>query len=291
MSTFTLLAPRPLPLPLSVPADVRAAADLLHRTTAPTARQLSAPDLADLLLEPLAGLPILLGHNNTLKEAEDLNFMADCLAEMIQQEFPNLRVEEVTRALRQGARGKWKQRPQDVVMMSLPCFYQWLSAYHAIRAQAVQALQAAAAKEAEAAHQQQLAAAYAQQRPTLVAQLAAALATGGLPAPLDPGSALYEWLRAIGAFRGFRTPQQYADLLREEEERFARERAKTPPPRGCSTSVADVLANGPLAADPLRRRCRERLLREWLFAHNELKTDLCPWLTELDALFSARQVP
>lgn len=253
-------------------------------------RQLSAPDLADMLLEPLAGLPLLLGHTNTLKEAQDLNFLADSAAEMIQDDFPTFRFEEITLAFRQGVRGKWKQRTQDIVQVNILCLSQWLSGYQGIRAQAIQALQAVAEQEAETARQQQQDAAYKQQRPTQVAELAAGLAaTGELPSPLDLGSPLFEWLWAIGAFQDFRTAQQYAELEREEAERLARKGVRTSRSGERSLSLADVLTNNSPAADSLRRRCRERLLREWLLAHNEWGTDLCTWLTELDTHFAARQ--
>ncbi|MCB2380402.1 hypothetical protein LGH70_22610 [Hymenobacter sp. BT635] len=273
------------PTPLS-PA-VQQAVALLSQHDQPQVRELGAEKLTYLLVEPLAGLPLLLGHTNTLTAAEDIVFLAQATAEMILMQYPAFRFPEICFALRRGASGEWKTRVEEVVLLSLPSIRHWLQSYQQqCRAAAIQLRQAAAQDVPVPNSEVDFIA--------MITSLAASVkVTGCFPHILDPGSVLYGWLKQIGAFKGFKTPAQYVELQRKESLRISQTREASSAKRGQQDSFAKQLRRGwpvdhPLA-ETILNNCRKRLLWEWICYHNAKGTDLHSWLTELGCIVQKPQ--
>lgn len=288
----TMLQPyRPAQLPAQLPPSVQEAALMLTNPEQRPARAMLTDDLIKDLFEPLAIVPMLLGHSKSLLKGEDLFVLASAVAEMVQRHFPAFRIGEIGLALRRGCSGEW-QKPGELLLPSLPCIRSWLQAYQdGSRATAIKALQAA--------HLQQ------QQRslPTpvidypkeaaLLAEWVTEHATpehpaGQFPEPLDQGNVLFKWLKQVGAFRQFKTLEQYERMHRKE----CLARAQRPPAgleeyRHGRTFWGLLYAGKWHAdhpfADSVTNACCKRLLREWIYYHLGRGTDLRTWLTELAA--------
>lgn len=277
------------PLPVMVPPSVQEAAMLLTMPDQYPARAMGTDDLIDALLEPLAVVPMLLGHSKSLLKGEDLVMLATAVADMVQRHFPAFRVGEIGLALRRGCSGEW-QKPGEILLPSLPCIRSWLQAYQdTSRARAIKVLEGAHAQQ-----QQRLLPAPVIDYPAEVAALAEWATdhatpehpAGKFPEPLDQGNVLYNWLKKVGAFHGFLTWEKYERMRWKESMR----RAKQPP--------ADLLQyrqgqqfwellragkwqDGHPFADSVVNACRKRLLREWLYYHLGRGTDLRALLTEM----------
>lgn len=290
----------PLFTPEMVPATwapaVRDAALLITQPDLPAARSMATDDLIDQLLEPLQVVPFLLGHRKTLIDGTDLLVLATAVAEMIQRDFPALRVPEICAALRRGCAGEW-QKPGTIAQCSLPCLTGWLRAYSTgTRAQALHALQGIAE------HRQQLSLpAPAINYPKEVAELAAWASdnatpehpAGRFPEPLDQGNVLYKWLRSVGAFNGFKTAEQYERMWRKESLQRAQQ-----PPDGLEAyrhgrRFWELLRAGKWHAehpfaDSVANRCRKRLLKEWILYHLGAGTNIEQHLQQLQAITEHR---
>jgi hypothetical protein len=266
MSSTALALPQPvaLALPASVPAPIRAAAEALQ--AGPPVSLLSTPELGDHLVVALPAMALLLGHSKTLVKSADIEAMADAVAEMIHRRFARLNLVEIGLALRRGASGEWPRSEGDVLLVSLPHVTHWLSCYcKEARAEAQLAVQAAAPKAVLPAPRIDYVG--------LVANYVALARAGELPLgfELDMGNLLYTWLKEVGAFTGFRTGEQYAQMRQEETDRLL---AVTLPESGADrreyTSFVNALgASGELPeSHPLSRSvvnaCKKRVLREWL---------------------------
>ena len=286
----TMLQPyRAAPLPASLPPSVQEAALMLTNAEQLPARAMLTDDLTEDLFEPVAVVPMLLGHSKSLLKGEDLFVLASAVAEMVQRSFPAFRVGEIGVALRRGCSGEW-QKPGELLLPSLPCIRSWLQAYQdGSRATAIKALQAANLQQ----KQLQLI------PPTIdypreVAELAewvSAHATpehpaGTFPEPLDQGNVLFDWLKKAGAFRRFKTPEQYVLMRRKE----SLARAQRPPAgleeyRRCllfwELLRAGKWHNDHAFADSVENALRKRLLKEWIYYHLGRGTDLHTWLTNL----------
>jgi hypothetical protein len=260
-------------------------AALMLASGSPQLRQMSSVAVADELLEVIELVPFLLGHNKQLLEDDDLLMLAKATAEMVQRSFPGLTIGEVGLAFRRGASGEWQQ-PNELLQASLPCFRRWLTAYQkSDRAAAVAALQKG---EQQLLSRQQLmlpapdvAAGYSAQVQALAEHHRQ---HRSFPESLDSGNLLYEWLKKIGAFTGFKTQQQFAAMLRKEALQQAAERAAGHVGKQI-TSFGEQLRRGWPAGHPLANTvataCKKRLLREWLCYHNARGTD---YLTLLSGL-------
>ena len=270
-------------LPATVPASVRTAAVLLQQSDLPQARQLSSDDLIEQLLEPLAILPFLLGHSNSLLAGKDLAMLATAVAELVHRDFPAFRLAEVALAIRRGAAGEWKVKPDEVLLPSLPCIRHWLKSYHlSTRGLAINALQAATAAAQKALPAPNIEPGL----PAWVAELARHVATTGkVPEPLDVGHVAYNWLKRIGALDGFKTRAQCDAMLRKESLKQAAAVPKSLEQYRQIQSFGQALRAGwphdhPLAPS-VWNSCRKRLLAEWLRYHAARGTDLATWLQDL----------
>jgi len=286
----TMLQPyQAVPLPVTLPPSVHEAALMLTNPEQLPARAMLSEDLIEDLFEPLAVVPMLLGHSKSLLKGEDLVVLASAVAEMVQRSFPAFRVGEIGVALRRGCSGEW-QKPGELLLPSLPCIRSWLQAYQdGSRATAIKALQAASLQQ-----QQLRLAPPSIDYPREVAELAEWVSdhatpehpAGTFPEPLDQGNVLFNWLKQVGAFRSFKTPEQYTLMRRKESLR----RAQRPPQgmeeyRQARTFGALLRAgkwhNEHAFADSVDNALRKRLLREWIYYHLGHGTDLHTWLTEL----------
>ncbi|TGE08275.1 hypothetical protein [Hymenobacter fodinae] len=274
-----------LQLPKNVPASIQHAA-VLATQAQPQARELGPEDLADALLEPIQGVAFLLGHSKKLKKEEDLNLMADAVAELILRKFPAFRVGEICLALRRGASGEW-QREGEVLLVSLPCITHWLQSYQdSTRGEAMRLLHLEQQNQQLQLAPVNMETLYPQQ----LADLAAGyLATGTLPEQLDLGHLMYDWLKRIGATDGFRTGAQYAAMHAEETEKmlpkslpFDREKRRDFQSFAAALEANQWPKDHPLAKDVISN-CKKRVLREYVIEHAERGTDLRSMLEQLAA--------
>jgi len=271
-------------LPATLSPQIRNAAELLL-SQEPTAKSYTALDLRTELYRPMSAVAMLLGHSNSLAEGKDLQMMGTALAAVIHRRFPSFRMPEITEALVRGASGEWPL-PNGFLAPTLPNFTHWLVCYQQqCRSEALKALQ----KVAE--HEQQLRLPkpnYEADLPAAVAELAEHVRhCGSFPTPLDGGNLAYDWLKRIGAFSGFKTANQYADMMRKESIALTRTRPSDQSKRKQVASFAVLLRQGWPAQHPMAitvaNNCKKRLLREWVRYHVARKTDLHTWLTELAA--------
>jgi hypothetical protein len=281
MPTDLILASAsPALLPASVPAQVRAAALALTEGGAPVS-QLSTDELGDLLVTALPGLAFLLGHRQQFTKSADIDAMADAVAEVIHRRFGRLNWGEISQALRRGVTGEWPLKENDVLLVSLPHITHWLDCYcREARAEAQLALQALPAPKPTPPQIDYVGS---------VENYVALARAGELPTgfELDLGNVLYSWLKEVGAFTGFRTSEQYAQMQAEEAERLL---SKTIPAKGAErreyTTFLNALADqGELPeSHPLSRSvvnaCKKRVLREWLEYFAEGEWDLAGFLAD-----------
>jgi hypothetical protein len=286
-------------VPAGLAPAVESAALLLCNTEARPVKQLATADLIDDLLEPVALVPFLLGHSQTLLGGDDLLAMATAVAEMVQRDFPGLTLAELCAAMRRGCSGEWR-KPDERLLASLPTIRSWCAAYsQGSRAQALRALQRADE------HRQLLSLPVPDVQadyPARVAELVATARAAGrqpvpeprggqrpgpgayqLPAKYDDGGLLFRWLRHIGAISPYYGGQ--FRIMVKEGLLIGRELPRTPSHR----SFAQLLRTGavpgshPLAAH-WRTNCQKRQLRQWLLHHAAAGTDLLPWLQQLALL-------
>lgn len=226
----------------------------------------------------LSGAALLLAHKNALDNIDDLRLMATEMAGLLQRKFAGLKPAELGEAIRRGAAGEYRESASEVLYLSLPNISAWLYAYQTTaRHAAVKALQQS--KEAEL---------LALPRPSrdvpaeLVALMQAA-ADGKLPAEIDFGGVLYDWLKDRGCFvAGWWPdgPPDYNELHAEEAAAFV----SGPRPAGTDarrefTRFVDLVAAGEWPKDhPLARTvaaaCRKRVLLEWIMQHSLAGSDL-----------------
>jgi hypothetical protein len=269
-------------VPAGLPPSLATAAVLLTDVASPPARELKTLDLVEALLQPVAVVPFLLGHSQTLLVGKDLVAMATAVAEMVQQQFPALTIPEIGLALRRGASGEWKKL-DEVLLASLPTIRGWLKSYTTgSRADALQVLQRAAAQQlslpvgnVEHGYPRQIAAGMAQIK-----------ASGEMPELLDSGGIFYAWLKKIGAFAGFGNPRRI--MIKEclaLVQRGSFDKAHR--------SFARQLRAGWPAAHPLAGKvllaCQKRLLAGWIRYHNARGTNMETWLQQLADASSAPQ--
>lgn len=282
---------------IALPVSVQQAALLICEPDQPAARQMATDDLIEQLLEPLQVVPFLLGHRKTLLDPKELAVLATAVAEMVQRDFPALKVSEICAAFRRGCAGEW-QKPGQIPLCSLPCLTGWLRSYCLTsRAPAVQALQSAQARQLQLSSPVPVI-----NYPQEVAELAAWVSdhatpehpAGRFPEPFDQGNLLYDWLLKIGAFAGLKSPRQYERIWRKEcLIRMAQ------PPTGLdgyrlSRRFKDHLRAGewhpkhPFCSE-VATACRRRLFKEWIFHHLGNGTDLQPYLSRLQASAKAKE--
>ncbi|MDF7809943.1 hypothetical protein [Hymenobacter sp. YC55] len=283
-------------VPAGLMPSVESAA-LLICSQQPAVSRMATTDLIEDLFEPLSMVPFLLGHSNTLLSGKDLLVLSTAVAEMVQRDFPALKLMEISAALRQGCSGKWKGE-KDILQCSLPQIAGWLRSYQlSQRAPALKVLQACAEQRLQLPPPD-LSAGF----PRQVAELAA-WASGNatpehpiafFPEPLDQGNVLYNWLKKVGAFNGFKTPAQYVDMRRKE----AILRAQRPPQSmddyRHGRSFWDLLRAGKWPenhpfADSVVNACRKRLLRDWIKYHLSIGTDIEQHLHQLRDNYRHRQ--
>jgi hypothetical protein len=263
-----------------VPAPVRAAALLL--TAGEPVSTLTTDELGDMLVAAIPGIAFLLGHSRQYLEGNDIDAMAEAVAEMVHRRFARLNWAEISHALRRGASGEWPRSENDVLLVSLPHITHWLTCYcKEARAEAQLALQAATPVA-------QLPAPRIDYVGSVIYYVTLAKA-GALPSDyeLDFGNVLYTWLKEAGAFNGFRTGEQYKQMQQEETDRLL---AVKLPESGAQrreyTSFINALQDSGELPDshPLSRSvvnaCKKRLLREWLWHHAKAGTNIVDFLTE-----------
>lgn len=259
------------------------AAELLQAAE-PQARALPEADLADQLMEPLLGAAALLGHRNTLAHEDDLLLLAQGVAKMVQRRFAAFNLAEIREAILRGASGDYKTgQPGEILLVSLPAVAEWLAGY--------QKAARAAAVEAARPIPKQLPAAridYAGSVLDLVAQANAGKLPPYTDDQFDFGNLAYDWLKALGAFAGWRTGEQWADMQAEEAEAVAIEAQQhrdTYAGRQAYNIFLSALAKGVLPDHPLSKsalnRCRKRVLREWLLEQAANETDVAALLAQL----------
>jgi len=280
MSTdLTFYTVAPAHLPPSVPAPVRTAALLL--SAGEPVSTLSTDELGDMLVSAIPGVAFLLGHSRQFVKQDDIDMMAEAVAEMVHRRFARLNWAEISHALRRGASGEWPRSEDDVLLVSLPHITHWLTCYcKEARAEAQLALQAAAPVAALPALRIDYVGS--------VINYVELVRAGELPTgfELDMGNVLYTWLKKVGAFTDFRTAEQYATMRQEETDRLL---AVKLPESGAArreyTSFVNALgALGELPdSHPLSRSvvnaCKKRVLREWLEHHSKAGTDIVDFLT------------
>jgi len=267
MSTaLTLSRSQPQSRPALLPS-IREAAGLILATDQPKCSEM-APEVLQASIVPLiTGVAFLLGHRNSLTESADLKMLSKALATVIKRRFSGLKMAEISAAWQRGASGEYKQRPDEVLMPSLPALTQWLERYQqTTRAEALKALQLEQSRSELSLPPANLEAGY----PGQVAELAAdVLSRGGYPERLDTGGILYGWLKKIGAFRGFKTAEQYQAIKTKEAIRMAKRAPKSQPDAKNIRSLADHLRSGALPAghalaNTLLTNCQKIVLREWI---------------------------
>lgn len=266
-----------------VPPSVQEAAALIQNPELPAVAAYLPDELSACLVLPITGVAFLLGHKNSLKSADDLELLATALARVVKRRFAGFKLAEVTEALQRGASGEYRRKPDELLLPSLDHFTHWLSCYQqGCRAAALRVLAQAADAEQKRLPQPT----YEQDLPAAVAQLAHQVKSlGYFPSPLDGGNLAYEWLKRIGAFSGFKTQEQYAEMMRKESIALTRQRSADKSERKQIGSFAVLLRRGwpeqhPMA-NTVRNNCKKRLLREWIRYHVARGTDLHTWLTNL----------
>lgn len=286
-------------VPATLPPSVQQAALLLCAPDNLPVRRMSTYDLEEDLVDSLKVVPFLLGHSRTLLKGDDLAVLSTAVAEMVQHSFPAFTLPEISLALRRGCSGEWKKEG-EILQCSLPQIRSWLKSYQdSSRGVALKALQL------RVEHRQQLAlpapdlsVGYPRQIAEL-AQLASDNATpehpiARFPEPLDQGNVLYNWLKEVGAFNGFKTLAQYVDMRRKEAILRAQR-----PPDGMEAyrhgrSFWEALRAGKWPenhpfADSVVNACRKRLLRDWIKYHLSIGTDIEQHLHQLRENYLHRQ--
>jgi hypothetical protein len=263
--------------------DASAPSKALAARQAPTLplAQLNPLEVGKAFARLLSRTALLLGHKTWQDEAE-LFVLASSCAETMQRRFPGFKWEEVDEAMKRGASGEYKQDPKDVLYLSLPTVASWLEAYQrTARAFAVAAVTAT----------NQLPAAppptvdYIGSVVGMVEQARETCLPVGYE--LDLGNQVYDWLKSVGAFTGWRPADYYAEMRAQETDKLLAEHKAT---KGAerieyNTFLAALNLGKLPDAHPLSRSvvnaCKKRVLREWLMQHAADETDVHALLTDL----------
>lgn len=270
----------------ALPPAVAAAAQAYQADELPVSK-LAVNEVGKLFARLLSRSALLLGHKSWQDEDELFVLAASC-AEMVQRRFPAYKPAEIDMALRRGASGEFRLKPDEVVYVGLQTVADWLAAYQVkARAEVVKQLQ----KAHEAESQKLLPEGHTDRVEWRVKMLMGhyqQAKDGHLPAgfDLDPGNALYDWVKALGLLRNFRTPEEYEQMRLEEADNvladidMARREERQ---RATSFAVA-LDANRWPAEHPLARSvvnaCKKRILREWLMERVMEDADLDTLLRE-----------
>lgn len=251
-------------LPQTIAPQIRRAAELVL-SEQPSVKYFSSEELKDELYEPMSAVAFLLGHSNVLASGKSLQLMGTALAAVIHRRFPALKLAEITEAFVRGASGEWPL-PNGFLAPTLPNFTHWLVCYQEqCRSRALQELRGLQ----EAQRQLPPPTIDESNLPALVARWAQDFQrTGTFPPDLDPLNLVYDWLKRIGGFAGFKTPAQYAKLIRKESIKLSRHRQGSLGERNALKSFREQLRRGwpqdhPLAKS-VRNNCKKALLREWI---------------------------
>lgn len=250
-----------------LPPALSAAAEARHADELPVGK-LPIPEVGKLFNRLLSRAALLLGHKSWQNDDELFTLAAAC-AEMAQHRFAGFKPSEIDLAMRRGGTGEYRRTPDEVVYVGLQTVADWLSAYQAkARAAVIQLEQRAAGAEPPRlpeAHPDRV-----KWRVDKLTELVEQAGASQLPNECDPGNCLYDWLKAIGVFRGFRTPEEYEAIRAEEAEQIlARPLPAARKDRAELKSFADALelqrwpADHPLALT-VASACKKRVLREWL---------------------------
>lgn len=282
----------PVELP-ALPPAVAAAAQAYQADELPVAK-CPGPEIGKLFNRLLSRSALLLGHKTWQDEDELFELAASC-AEMVQRRFPAFKPSEVDMALRRGASGEFRRTPDEIVYVGLQTVADWLAAYQ-VKARAVVVKALAAANEPKLlaeGHPDRV-----EWRIKALLQLRDGIDAGTAPEgwEFDPGNGLYQWIKALGLLRNFRTPEQYEQMRLEEADRLLAESdmADRDTRRKATTFAAalDTMVNDgkPWPSDhPLARTtataCMKRVLREWLQDHILEETDLDTLLREAAGVY------
>jgi len=286
-TSLTLSAQGPLP---ALPASIAPAAEAYAANELPVGMQ-SLADVGKLFNRLLSRAALLLGHKTWQDEAE-LFALASACAALMHRKFAGLKPAEIALAIDKGAAGEYKAKAEDVVYVQLPAITSWLYAYQTTaRHEAIKALRKAEESDVLALP------APVRDYAAEVVQLVTLADAGGLPpAPeLDFGNVLYDWLKAIGAFRDGYWPAgtpDYGSIRVEETDALLSE----PPSadvleRRRRAGFLDMLLTGqwpeghPLART-VANACKKRVLREWAIQYAAEEADAAAILAGLIACYA-----
>jgi len=234
----------------------------------------------------ISRMSFALGYSRTMLVGSDLFEMAAECAKMVQRNFPAFKLSEVDLAMRYGGAGEYRRDPDKPVLVAVDTIAYWLRCYRdSARLEAL----AAAQRLAEAAAPQ-LPPPRVDYIGSVVDMVEQARETC-LPVgyELDLGNQVYDWLKSIGAFTGWRPADYYADMRAEETDKLLAEHKTS---KGAerieyNTFLAALNLGKLPEGHPLSRSvvnaCKKRVLREWLMQQAADDTDVAVLLTGLQA--------
>lgn len=267
--------------PATTPA---ALAEIVSAQSARKVSVLNDAELDFLLTSELQRAALRLGHKNALGDVNDALLIRDDVAELIRQRWHYLSENELRIVFRLGATGELKLKADEVVFLSVATIAEWLRRYKYT------------SKPAAMAHAREFVAPATElpeHHPVRIAwrvQQIAAIVTMAAEGPYqeaDPGNCLYDWLKEIRAFHGFRTAAEYEDMRAEEvEQLLAQPQSPRKEDRQQVRSFADALEKGQWpAGHPLVRdvgnACKKRVLKEWVQDQILNETDVAEHLATL----------
>lgn len=280
-----LSGPSELPTPGALVCNpATTPAPLAAIVSAQSARKVAAlndMELDVLLTSELLRAALRMGHKNALGDDKDALLIREDVAELLREKWHYLTENEIRIVFRLGSTGELKLKPDEVVFMSVATVAEWLRRYKYTTKPA--AMEHARPFEAPASPLPEHHPARIAWKVTQIAEIVEA-AIQGVSEHHDPGNCLYDWLKEVGAFKGFRSAQEYADMKAEETERlFRAPRSPQKDERNALRTFADALEMGNWPADhPLARTvanaCKKRVLQEWVqdqvLEQNDVRADL-----------------
>jgi hypothetical protein len=232
----------------------------------------------------ISRMSFALGYSRTMLVGTDLFEMAAECAKMVQRNFPAFKLSEVDLAMRYGGAGEYRRDPDKPVLVAVDTIAYWLRSYRdSARADAVAAGQRLSESATPKLPPPQVD--YVGSVVALIQQARDTCLPVGYE--LDLGNQVYDWLKSIGAFTGWRPAAYYADMRAEEADRVLLANKSTTGPARIEYNVfLAALGQGQLPeGHPLSRSvlnaCKKRVLREWLIQHAADETDMLALLADL----------
>jgi hypothetical protein len=231
---------------------------------------MNAMDLDLLLTAELQRAALRLGHKNALADKEDALLIRDDVAELLREKWHYLTENEIRLVFRLGSTGELKLKPDEVVFLSVATVAEWLRRYkYTTKPAAMWHASSQVPPHTDLPEHHPVSIGWRVNQICLLVDAYDGLTVDDV-GELDPGNCLYDWLKEIRAFHGFRTMAEYEEMRVEETERlFSSPQSPHKEERMRLRSFADALEKGNWPAEhPMARNvanaCKKRVFKEWL---------------------------